>query len=157
MSRFQPALLGGLFIGVLSSLPVVGWANTCCCLWVVSGGALTAYLLQQATATPVQGADAALQGLIAGGLGALLYLAVFSLLLSTDAGLEVEDRLRSALDSNPQIPTEVRDRVLSLFSGRSFLILLGAVTIPTYAVVSMLGALLGVTLFRKKTPAAPSA
>ncbi len=104
MNRFQPALLGGLFVGVMSALPVVGWANTCCCLWVVSGGALTAYLLQQATAGPIQGADAALQGLLAGALGAIVYLAVFSLLLSTDAGLEFEDRLRGALESNPQIP-----------------------------------------------------
>ena len=41
MARYQPALLGGLFIGVLSSLPVVGAANYCCCLWVVVGGVLT--------------------------------------------------------------------------------------------------------------------
>ena len=38
MSRYQPALLGGLFIGVLSSLPVVSTANICCCLWVIVGG-----------------------------------------------------------------------------------------------------------------------
>ncbi len=47
MARFQPALLGGLFIGVLSSLPVIGIAN-CCCLWVILGGMLTVYLEQQA-------------------------------------------------------------------------------------------------------------
>ena len=36
----RSAALGGLFIGVLSALPIVGAANCCCCLWVVSGGAL---------------------------------------------------------------------------------------------------------------------
>ncbi|MCC7007244.1 MAG: hypothetical protein IT184_00350 [Acidobacteria bacterium] len=152
MSRFQPALLGGLFIGVLSSLPIVGWANTCCCLWVVSGGALTAYLLQQATPAPIQAADAALQGLLAGALGAILYLAVFSLIVSTDAGVEFEERLRSALESNPQVPIEVRDRVLGIFAGGSFLFLLSLVTIPAYAVASMIGSLLGMLVVRKKTP-----
>jgi len=156
MNRFQPALLGGLFIGVMSALPVVGWANTCCCLWVVAGGALTAYLLQQAATEPVQGADAALQGLIAGALGAVLYLAAFSLLLSTNAGFEFEERLRGALDNNPQIPADVRDRVLSLFAGGSLLVLLAVVTIPAYAVASMLGSLLGVAIFKKKAPTPPS-
>ena len=39
----MPALLGGLFIGVLSALPIVGICN-CCCLWIVGGGVLAAYL-----------------------------------------------------------------------------------------------------------------
>ena len=33
----QPALYGGLFIGVLSALPVVNIGN-CCCLWFAGGG-----------------------------------------------------------------------------------------------------------------------
>ena len=42
----MPALLGGLFIGVLSALPVVQICN-CCCLWIIGGGLLAAYLQQQ--------------------------------------------------------------------------------------------------------------
>ena len=45
--RIQPALWGGLFIGVLSALPLVNAGNCCCCLWVVCGGVLAAYLRQQ--------------------------------------------------------------------------------------------------------------
>ena len=40
MGKQQPALLGGLFIGVLSALPGVSIGNCCCCLWVVTGGLL---------------------------------------------------------------------------------------------------------------------
>ncbi len=47
--RLQPALVGGLFIGVLSALPIVNTANCCCCLWVISGGVLAAYLRQQSS------------------------------------------------------------------------------------------------------------
>jgi len=42
----QAPLLGGLFIGILSALPVVSWGN-CCCLWIIGGGVLAAYLDQQ--------------------------------------------------------------------------------------------------------------
>jgi hypothetical protein len=155
MNRFQPALLGGLFIGVLSSLPVVGLAN-CCCLWVVTGGVVTAYLLQQQTSGPIAASDAALQGLLAGALGAALYLVVFSLVLSTDAGLELRERFRAVLDSNPEIPVEVRDRVLGVVAGQLFLALIWVVMAGTYAVVSMLGALLGAAFFRKRVLPPPS-
>ena len=30
--RLQPALYGGLVIGVLSGLPIVSMGNCCCCL-----------------------------------------------------------------------------------------------------------------------------
>jgi len=45
--RLQPALYGGLLIGVLSALPFVSAGNCCCCLWVVAGGMLAVYLRQQ--------------------------------------------------------------------------------------------------------------
>ena len=35
--KLQPALYGGLFIGVLSALPLINIGN-CCCLWVIGGG-----------------------------------------------------------------------------------------------------------------------
>jgi len=47
----MPALLGGLFIGVLSALPVVQICN-CCCLWIIGGGLLAAYLQQQNQPVP---------------------------------------------------------------------------------------------------------
>ncbi len=47
--KMLPALMGGLFIGILSSLPYIKGGNVCCCLWVVSGGLLAAWLMQQNT------------------------------------------------------------------------------------------------------------
>ena len=74
MSRYQHVLLGGLFIGVVSALPVVGSANVCCCLWVVTGGVLSTYLLQQNRADPIESGEAAVGGLLAGLLGALIHI-----------------------------------------------------------------------------------
>ena len=33
----QPVLFGGLFMGVLSALPIISIGN-CCCLWIMGGG-----------------------------------------------------------------------------------------------------------------------
>ena len=71
-SKTQPALLGGIFIGVLSALPVVNLGNCCCCLWVVAGGALAVYLLQQNDPAPISTGDALHVGLLAGVVGAVV-------------------------------------------------------------------------------------
>jgi hypothetical protein len=168
MARFQPAVLGGLFIGVLSSLPIVGAANYCCCLWVVTGGLLTVYLQRLATPTvpaspaPLAPAadrnettEAVLGGLLAGLIGAVIYVG-FSVLLFSVTGDAMLAELQAALDRYPQLPPEIRDRAMTMFTGGAFVLVMAAVTIPTYAVFSMLGALLGLALFRKR-PTPPAA
>lgn len=151
MSRYQPALLGGLFIGVLSALPVVNAAN-CCCLWVIVGGALTTYLLQQARPAPVETSEAALFGLIAGLVGGILYLAATAMLLSGAMGAQLMDQLRETMNNNPEIPAEVRDRIASFMGGGAIALIVAAVTIPLYAVFSLIGALVGLAIFKKKVP-----
>ncbi len=147
MRRYQPALLGGLFLGVLSSLPVVG---VCCCLWVIAGGILTAYLQQQNRVEPVEAGEAAIGGLLAGLVGALINLSVTAMLaLSGD----MEAQLRSAIDGM-QIPLEVRDRMDTFLQGPALILLMATISLPVYAIFGMLGALLGSAIFRKKTPPA---
>jgi hypothetical protein len=155
MSRYQPALLGGLFIGVLSALPVVNSANFCCCLWVVVGGVLTAYLQQQARPAPLDSTEAALGGLLAGAIGAVLYIAAMAIMLSGAMGAGIIEQVRQGIEENPQVPAEVRDRIIDLVSGGGFLLLFAAITLPVYAVFGMLGSLLGLAIFRKKTAPPP--
>ena len=71
----QPALIGGAVMGVLSALPIISVGN-CCCLWVVSGGVIAAYLFQQNSSTPITPADGAIVGLFAGLSGAVVYVLV---------------------------------------------------------------------------------
>src|SRR4029078_9751052 len=70
--KVQPALLGGLFMGVLSALPIIGVGNCCCCLWVIGGGVVAAYLLQQSQQAPLTPGDGAIVGLMAGLFGAVI-------------------------------------------------------------------------------------
>jgi hypothetical protein len=153
MSRHQPALLGGLLIGVLSSLPIINVAN-CCCLWVISGGMLTVYLQQQSKPEPVETGDAVIGGLIAGLIGAVIVCAVSYVKLMV-LGPVVQtylDNVRQQLEGNPQIPPGVRDFVLNMMGGGGMLVMTALITLPLYAIFSMLGALLGTALFRKKPP-----
>src|SRR5260221_7220493 len=73
-SKSQPYLVGGLVIGVLSALPIISAGNLCCCLWIVSGGMVAAYLLQQNQAAPITPGDGAWVGLLAGLVGAFVHL-----------------------------------------------------------------------------------
>jgi hypothetical protein len=152
MGRHTPALLGGLFIGVIASLPVVG---VCCCLWCVCGGMLTAYLQQQNRPDPLETADAVLGGVLAGVIGALIASIVPIVLVSLGGG-SFEELVQQALSENSEIPEEWRRRFTTFMSGRNIAVLIFVVNIPVYAVFSMLGSLLGVAFFRKKTlPPAP--
>src|SRR5262245_31621605 len=41
----RPALTGGVFLGLLSSLPFVSAGNCICCMWIIGGGAIATALL----------------------------------------------------------------------------------------------------------------
>lgn len=154
MSRYQPALLGGLFIGVLSSLPVLNVAN-CCCLWVICGGVLVVYLQQQNLPTPVGTSDAAVSGLMAGALGGVLFTAAQFFVMQA-SGPVILEQIRGQM-SLAQMPPEMLAFMERLLTGPGFVFVMGAITVPLYAVFAMAGSLLGLAFFRKKLPPQPQA
>src|SRR5687767_1736426 len=68
----KPALAGGLALGILSAIPIVNFVNCICCLWVLAGGGLTAYLLNQQRPGRLTYGDGAFGGVIAGLVGAVV-------------------------------------------------------------------------------------
>ena len=138
-------------IGVLSALPVVSSANVCCCLWVVAGGVLVVYLQQQSRPDPVETADAVLGGLIAGLIGAVI-ACLGQYILYAITGQLWQDMVRQQIESNPEVPPEVRDMIINMLTGKAVWLLVLAFTLPVYAVFAMLGALLGMAFFKKKLP-----
>jgi hypothetical protein len=156
VKKHQPALLGGLLIGVLSSLPIVNAANACCCLWVITGGLLTVYLQQQKNPDPIETSDAIIGGLIAGLVGGLI-VCVVSYVKFLILGPIVQDALadaRAQIENNAQMPPGARDMALRILNmmGNGGIALFSLLALPIYAVFSTLGALLGLAFFRKKTP-----
>ena len=156
-SKLQPALLGGLVLGVLSVLPVVNIGNVCCCLWVVSGGAVAAYLLQKNQAAPIGAGDGAAVGLLAGVVGAVVWQ-VLQVPVSLAMGplvARMTDRLLSAGD----LPENVRPLFEMMRQNTGFSVvgfIIGAFfTLVVSIVFSTLGGLLGAALFRTKVPPVP--
>ena len=155
MGRFQPALLGGLFIGVMSAIPLIGMAN-CCCLWVILGGILTTYLQQQQTPGPIETSAAALSGMIAGAIGGFIS-SIAGWLFFRLVGGDSQQAIEQALTNIPNMPPETAEWVRSLTQGPSLALVTMVVQVPIFAVVGLLGALLGVAFFRKKVTTLPPA
>jgi len=152
MGRYQPAILGGLFIGVISGLPFISIINACCCAGVIAGGVLVTYLLQQNSPVPVATSEAAIQGLLAGVIGGIVMTLITAALASVIAGPAMLDQIRDQIAGNSDLPPEMRDTMMRLLTGTNMMVLGVLVWVPMYAVFSMAGALLGLAFFRKKTP-----
>jgi ABC-type phosphate transport system permease subunit len=149
--KLQPAVLGGLLIGVLSALPFV---NTCCCLWVIAGGVLTTYLLQERLTTPVTAGDAAIAGLLAGIVGAILST-VLSQFLALARGVGIADAIDEFLAMG-RLPPEATGVLESLRDRPITVVVFGLMlALFIYPIFSMLGALLGVALFKRQPPPPP--
>ena len=148
----QPALIGGLVLGVLSALPIVAFGNICCCLWVVSGGAVSAYVLQQRQSTLVTPGEGALVGLLAGLIGTFIYL-----LLSVPISLLMgpfEQQLVERLATLGNMPPEFREYANRPAGLRVLGVLLDfVIRFFVDGIFSTIGGVLGAVVFGKKTPA----
>jgi hypothetical protein len=149
--RLQPALLGGALIGVLSALPVVGWLNTCCCLWVVIGGAVALWISQSNHPYPVTAADGALVGLLAGLIGGLVAIPLNLVF----APIQRQLLMRLIDASQAEIPPQVRTMMENAGQSSIGIVVNGVLMTALYAIFAMLGGLLGVALFRKKDAPPP--
>lgn len=141
--------------GVLSSLPVVNLGNACCCLWVVAGGVIAAYLMQQDQPTPLTPADGALVGLLAGVVGAVVALVVSIPIDLIAAPLQrgILERLRQ---SAAEMPQEFRDMIDSMINSREgggmlrfFVLRVASFFLSLFVggAVSAVGGLLGAVIF----------
>jgi hypothetical protein len=141
MNKLKPALLGGLVVGLLSSIPFV---NYCCCIWGVGGGVLAGFLNIKNSPTPVRPGDGAIIGALAGVFGGLLYLVIGVPIayFASGGGAEVEEALRR---SGIEMP--VTGPLLFILSG-----LLGAVIL---IILSVVGGLLSVPIFEKRKDGTP--
>jgi ABC-type phosphate transport system permease subunit len=156
-SKLQPALLGGVTIGVLSALPVINLAN-CCCAWILFGGALAAYLMQQNHPEPIMIGDGAVVGLLAGIVGAFVWLIAsipIGIAMAPFQSRMAQETLRNTAD----IPPALR-ALLEEFSGAPAIglgmIVMFFLMLVICTLFGMLGGLFGALMFRKaQAPVVP--
>ena len=155
----QPALIGGLVLGVLSALPIV-YIGNCCCLWILSGGAVAAYVLQANQSEPISPADGAMAGLSAGLAGAVIHF-MLSIPVDIIAGpweRAFGQRLME-LANNPQLNDFAQRSLeqsaqggLPLLVARRFGVFLLMLVLGS--AFSTIGGVLGAMMFKKAAPPA---
>jgi hypothetical protein len=154
--KLQPALYGGLFMGVLCALPFV---NVCCCLWMIGGGMIAVYLMQQNYPYAIRAADGALVGLLAGVFGAVVN-AILSVPIQMAMGPVLQRSIQGWIMNNPEVPSETKSMIENMMArnagpsaiGIMFSMVFGSIV---GAVFGLLGGLLGVAVFKKDGPPPP--
>ncbi len=155
--RMQAVLIGGAFNGVLSALPIIGAANICCCLWVMGGGAITAWLMQQGRTVVMHLSDGAIGGALAGLAGAVFYTVVTTVVqLTFGSGLqEATEALRA---TGGDVPVELIEALEVLSSN---IVLMATLSFFMWLVIggvfSTIGGLLGALFVRRGAPPAAGA
>lgn len=156
-NKIQPALVGGLIVGLLWSIPFVNLINFCCCIGVMAGGAIAALMLiKRSPVLPVSSGDGAVVGVLAGLVGAGIHLIIgvpislllnqanFSVLKSLFAQMN-EPQIRSAMD---QALNESQNQG---FGERLLGALLGWFIVSAISIgFSTIGGLIGVAIFEKR-------
>ena len=152
-AKLQPALLGGIAIGVLSALPVINLAN-CCCAWILFGGALAAYLMQQNHQYPIESGDGAIVGLMAGIIGAVVWVIasvpIYAAMLPFQQGM-ASRVIRDAGDMAPEMRAIFENWAGAPAMGLG-LIFGFFVMLCVSSVFGMLGGLFGALMFKKSQP-----
>jgi len=145
-----------LVIGVLSALPVINIAN-CCCAWILLGGGLAAYLMQQNDPEPITVGDGASVGLLAGVVGAFVWL-VLIIPISTALAPFQGQMMQRALHNATEMAPEARAFLEGLSSGPVVgigLVFSFFVMLCISSVFGLFGGLFGTLMFRKSAPPPP--
>jgi len=146
-SKFMPAVWGGIFIGVITGVPVLNFINCFCCVGVIAGGMLSVYLYRNSLKEDqfMSMSDGAALGLLAGIFGAFIGAILHGIFGAMSRDLL---ELFSGYFDNPDL-----DDILNQFTtaqvakGFFLLNILGNLLID--CIFGLIGGLLGVAIFGK--------
>jgi hypothetical protein len=150
---FLPALIGGAAAGILTGLPFL---NCLCCLWIIGGAMLAAYLTAKDSPVSLTAGD----GAILGALTGIAAAAADSIIGIPLRGVKLAvmhrmmERLAEFAEDMPAGWESWVNRSSGNFSPAMFFMGL-FLSAAIFAAVGVLGGIIGVSLFGKKAPAAP--
>lgn len=136
---FRPALMAGVVAGLLSIIPFISYG---CCLWVIGAAAFSVVLLSRRTPVALKPGDGALVGAMTGIIAAIVETIIMAPILRNPdvIGRAAEILSKYGAGQPPIAIGSTAWIVLTLF-------FLSAV----YAVLGILGGIIGISLFAKKT------
>ena len=156
----KPALVGGVVLGILSSLPVISIFNCVCCAWVVAGGLLAAFLYVKASPRLVTLGRAVPLGLLTGIIGTVISGLFLIPLHFLTGGAGILEQLQQAMTQMPNVPPETRRMLESLASREGAGTLIYAFgfifMLLVFCLFAMAGSAIGVALFEKRKPGSPA-
>lgn len=162
--KLKPALICGSALGFVSAIPYLGCClNLLCCSVAVGGGFLATFLyLRKAPPTPeTPYGDGAVLGLIAGPVGAVVWLIVNIplTLLSTRLGLEMDPEMIEDWLERFNVPQESIDQIVQTMQNVSQdpanllaqLIVPFFIVLVAFTIFAIVGGLIGAAVFHKKS------
>lgn len=158
--KTTPAILGGIFIGITSALPVINALNCFCCALIIGGGIIAARSLVRNSPLPISNSDGAIVGLMAGGIGAAIktVLEIPIQMLMFRFGADSLSQARDIIDSIEGMPPGVKDMVNNMMTGTLSVaaILIGFLfSLVLCGIFGTIGGMLGVKIFEKRPPGLP--
>ena len=148
-----PALIGGTAAGILSGIPLI---NCLCCLWIISGSALAAYLLAKDSPVSLKSSDGALVGAFAGVIAAVVdsLISIPFQAVNVAFSKRLFERLGAYLN---QMPAQWNEYLTQRGGPVSIAWFFGGLLIAAvvFAAFGALGGVIGAALFGKKTPSGP--
>jgi hypothetical protein len=151
----RPALIAGAIAGLLSGLPIISAGNCVCCLWIVGGAAMAAKLLAKNTSGFLTSGDGAIVGALTGIVAAVVVAIVKIPLQPFNLALA-----RRIIEKVSEFGTEMPAGLDGLLDGSSGFLSPGWFLLnlflwaALFAVMGVLGGIIGVSLFAKKKPQA---
>jgi hypothetical protein len=146
---FVPALIGGAAAGILSGIPFV---NCLCCLWIIGGAMLSAYLLTKDSPVPLSAGDGAIVGIFTGIIAAFV-----ELIISIPFRAVTDKFMQNMMERFSEYYEEMPRGLESWFQEGAletsfFWSIIGLViSIVIFSALGALGGIIGISLFGKKT------
>lgn len=156
-NKLRAALIGGVVMGLLSSIPFVNFINLCCCAGAIIGGIIAARtLIKRSPVLPVTYGDGAATGAIAGAIGTGIYLVVgvpLSLVAGNLVIIAAQWLLEYANDPNlrDMLREAIRQAQDQTFAEKLMSALVQWLIFSVLAIgFAALGGVLGVSFFEKR-------
>lgn len=147
---FVPALVGGVLAGVLSAVPFI---NCLCCLWIIGGAILAAFLLSKNSPVALTAGDGAIVGVFTG-----IIAAVTEAIVSLPFRAMNEEFVRTMVERFSEYSGEIPsgwDRFLepgAVEPSLAWSIIGLVISVFIFSALGALGGIIGVSLFGKKKP-----
>jgi hypothetical protein len=150
----QPALTGGMFLGVLSSVPFIQAGNCFFCMWVLLGGGIATIMVLRQRPSGITYGDGAFVGVLSGLVGAVIgtilqmsFRAMATRLFESQQQ-QIEQILNQAGAEGP-----MRDWILRAMSGEISTLTVTFTfftNVIAYSLFAMIGGILTIALLNKR-------